>query len=337
MSGGVVSVFRNEEEGRLRAPWRLAVHGVLLVACTFGAWLVLSVPFAVIGRIQPGPPAEMDGAFIPWSTVVPWVLAALVGSVLSTWLAAHWIDDRRFRDLGMRMNSAWWADLGFGLALGIAAVAAVVVFEVRAGWAEITRIGPVQGGMVPFLIELAIAAIIFSSIGFYEELVARGYQTTNLAEGFNFPPLGRRGAAFVALVLTSLAFGLLHGTNPGSTALGVANIALSGLLPLGLPYVLTGRLGLSVGLHISWNFAHSFIFGLPVSGAMLGSHSLMVTDVIGPEMWTGGAFGPEGGLLGTLAIMAECAVALLWIRLREGKLTIREDIADPPGQPGGEA
>ena len=50
-----------------------------------------------------------------------------------------------------------------------------------------------------------------------------------------------------------------------------------------------------------WNYAQGPLFGFPVSG--LGFGTIMKTTVTGPALWTGGAFGPEGGLLVTLALV----------------------------------
>jgi hypothetical protein len=66
---------------------------------------------------------------------------------------------------------------------------------------------------------------------------------------------------------------------------------------------LTGRLGVAVGLHFAWTVAGGPLFGVPVSGQSVPAR-LLVVDVTGPVARTGGAFGPEAGLLGVLAAPA---------------------------------
>jgi hypothetical protein len=57
----------------------------------------------------------------------------------------------------------------------------------------------------------------------------------------------------------------------------------------------TRQLWLSIGLHFSWNFFLGPIFGFPVSG--ITSFTLLQVEISGPDLFTGGAFGPEAGLV----------------------------------------
>jgi hypothetical protein len=71
-------------------------------------------------------------------------------------------------------------------------------------------------------------------------------------------------------------------------------IFLAGIF-LGYGYVRTRQLWLPIGLHLGWNFCEGVVFGFPVSG--LDIYALTRIEVTGPELWTGGAFGPEAGLI----------------------------------------
>jgi membrane protease YdiL (CAAX protease family) len=64
---------------------------------------------------------------------------------------------------------------------------------------------------------------------------------------------------------------------------------------LAFGYLRTRQLWLPIGLHIGWNFFEGPVFGFAVSGT--GSFTLIRQVPTGPDLLTGGAFGPEAGLI----------------------------------------
>lgn len=327
----------DDEQGRIGVIWRLLLHGVLLLVAVSVFTVVLSLP---LGFLDP-PDAEIllteEEAVVPTGLLLAGTLGALAGALLATWLAAIYLDRRPFHDLGIRLNGDWWSDFSFGLLLGLLLVGGSFAIKLQMGWVEVTGFGVAEVGAARFIGEFIALAAACLAVGIYEELVVRGYQMTNLAEALNIPWWREAGGIVGALLLTSAAFALLHALNPGpSSSLGLLNIALISVLVLGLAYALTGSLAISIGLHTSWNLALSFIFGLPVSGVVIGHTSVLLTEDIGPELWTGGGFGQEGGLLGTVAIVVGLLALLAWVRLRRGRITLHTDIARPPqrGTPG---
>jgi hypothetical protein len=165
-------------------------------------------------------------------------------------------------------------------------------------------------------------------LGLHEELVFRGYQLTNMAEGLNFSRFGPRAAIVLALVLSAFLFGTFHVWNPNASTLSTINLTLWGGLLLGLGYVLTGRLALPMGLHIAWNFFEGNVFGFPVSGwGTLGATFLSI-EQSGPPLFTGGAFGPEAGLLTIAASILGVSMIVLWVRARTGRVTLQTSLAE---------
>lgn len=141
-----------------------------------------------------------------------------------------------------------------------------------------------------------------TAVGINEELTFRGCQLKNLAEGRAGTRVGPRGAVVLAFLLSSGVFGLAHLANAivsdaSGTGLSTLNLVLGGLL-LGLPYLLTGELAVSIGLHITLNLVQGTVFGFAVSGSPQSTR-LLFLQLTGPEMWTGRAYGPQGGRTGT--------------------------------------
>jgi len=300
-------------EGRPRAGWRLLFQfSLYYTAAAFVGSLVLA---AGAGRTSA-------------PNVLLYVGAALAG-VASVWLAGRFLDRRSFPGFGLHLNRAWWSDFGFGLLLGASLISGIFLFELAAGWVTVTGALRAVGGA--FFPAILAPVILYSCVGFYEELVSRGYQLTNLAEGLNLPGIGPTGAILLAWVLSSSFFGLLHALSPNATVLSTLNIALAGMM-LGLGYVLTGELATPIGLHVTWNFFQGNVYGFPVSGRDPTGATFLTTEQAGPNLLTGGPFGPEGGLLAPAAMVLGLVLISLRVRRRTGKLGLHTPLAESPNR-----
>jgi uncharacterized protein len=142
--------------------------------------------------------------------------------------------------------------------------------------------------------------------------------------------LGPRGAVLVAWVLSSVFFGLLHANNPNATFVSTLNIVLAGLM-LGFGYVISGELAIPIGLHITWNLFQGAVYGFPVSGFGPFGATFLATQQTGPDLWTGGPFGPEAGLLSPFVMLLGILLIALWTRLRTGKISLHFPLAESPG------
>lgn len=308
--------------------WRLLVHFsgfTIIVAITTSlfasAWFFLG-PAAGGGAAQ-APAASPDAFLISR-------LSAVVAILISLWLAGKFLDKRRFRDYGFDIDRGWWLDLGFGALLGAFLMCGVFLIQFAFGWVSVT--GSFESNLdgAPFGIAILLPLAVFLCVGVYEEALSRGYQLTNLAEGLNYPLLGGpKGAVVMAWVITSGVFGLLHLYNPNASFVSTTNIMFAGIL-LGVGYVLTGQLAIPIGVHITWNFFQGNVFGFPVSGLEGLGATFLSTEPSGPELWTGGAFGPEAGLLVPIAIVIGAVATFLWVRFRHGKAGILASIAEAP-------
>ena len=268
-----------------------------------------------------------DSPAIPLASGV----AGLLGAVLTVWLAGRFLDRRPFSDFGFHLGAGWWLDLLFGMALGALLISAIFFLELGLGWVEVVGAFQTIGTNSPFAPSVLLPVAIYLCVGFYEETVFRGYQLKNAAEGLNYPALGPRGAILAAWVLSSVFFGLLHADNPGATVVSTLNIVLAGLM-LGFGYVISGELAIPIGLHITWNLFQGTVYGFPVSGFGPFGATFLATRQTGPDLWTGGPFGPEAGLLAPVAMLLGVSLIALWTRLIKGKISLHSPIAESPPQ-----
>jgi len=220
--------------------------------------------------------------------------------------------------------------LGLGVGAGLAVVSGMFVFG---GVRWVSEAGtPSQ-----YLLEGARSLWFFTLPAAAEEVVFRGYLLQALAEVWG----GQK-----ALWATSLAFGLIHLTNPNTSLIGISNIVVAGLF-LGAVYLKTASLWWATGAHIGWNWALGFLADLPVSGLELVDTPIYEPVLGGPQWISGGSFGPEGSILSTLLV--GLAAYLVWKSpvFRPGKdaITVRPLILSGPelapeegfvGNPGNE-
>ena len=323
-----MELFLDKSTGRLRALWRLAIQYWLfrmLVPIAFNllvvAWLLSG------GRLASG---RLDASAFSGSPTLPLLssVAGLSAAILTVWLAGRFLDRRPFSAFGFRLGAGWWLDLCFGMVLGALLMTILFLLELRLGWVVVTGSFEPRGE-APFVISMLFPVATFLCVGVSEETVSRGYQLKNAAEGLNHPALGPRGAILLAWFLSSVFFAVLHADNPNATPISTLNIVLAGLM-LGYGYVLSGELAIPIGLHITWNLFQGAVYGFPVSGFGSFGPTLLATEQGGPELWTGGSFGPEGGLLAPAVMLLGMSLVALWTRLRTGKISLHTPIAESP-------
>lgn len=325
------NIFRDSRYGRLRALWRLLLQvglfgtlSLLLVGCA-----TFALAFSTTTTTSSGDTSQSIAALAenPISGGLI-AMATLGAAVASVWLGGKYLDKRQFVDFGLHIERAWWIDLGFGLALGAVLMALIFLVERVAGWVTIDSYFRTPATIL-FPLAIAFRLLAFVCVGVYEELLFRGYLLKNLSEGLrSVPRLGDRGAVVASVLFTSALFGLAHASNPNSTVVSTITLTLAGIF-LALPYALTGSLAIPIGLHITWNFFQGNVFGFPVSGTPANSTTFIAIDQGGDVLLTGGAFGPEAGLIGLAAILLGCGLILAWVRARQGRVAVQAALAVP--------
>jgi membrane protease YdiL (CAAX protease family) len=285
------------DDRRLRSGWRSAlfVLAFLLVSLVVAVPVVPLLLFCGFGPRAGGDPRASLAVVSLAVTAV-----ALPFVLLVAWVFRRFLDRRSWRSLGFWWDRAAPRDLGLGFVAGagIILLAAGLLFATGAcRYAGLAGLGESDVGA---LARLALLAGGIAAAALFEEVICRGYIQGNIAE--------RSGPA-AAIAASSLIFGVLHGVNPNITVLALANLVLAGAL-FGLAYERCRTLWLPWGLHFGWNLALGPGLGIPVSGTTMPS--ALHCQLAGPDWWSGGAFGIEGGLAATLAMAVAIAVLALW-------------------------
>jgi len=165
-----------------------------------------------------------------------------------------------------------------------------------------------------------IWAIGFMLVALLEETLLRGYAQYTLARGL----AGIYGAIFkntrhrhalgfwTAALFLSFVFGFGHGHNPGESPLGLVAAGLAGLVFCFALYR-TGSLWWAIGIHASWDWAQSFLYGVADSGLMAEGH-LFSTHPVGKPILSGGLTGPEGSVFAVLMLVVIAGIIFLTLR-----------------------
>lgn len=220
------------------------------------------------------------------------VMAAL-GALAAYWAFVRYVERRPATEIGTRKAGL---ELAAGLAFGVGLFSVVAAVLWLCGAYTVV-------GTNPMSVLLPIVAISIIS-GVTEEILLRGVIFRITEEGLG---------TILALIISALIFGFLHGANPGATLASSVAIALEAGLLLGMTYVLTRRLWLSIGLHAAWNFTQGGIFGIAVSGGEV--RGLLIPRITGPEWLTGGAFGAEASIIAVIVCLsAFAAITVLALR-----------------------
>ena len=138
---------------------------------------------------------------------------------------------------------------GLGREWAIGALCGAVLYTVSAVVLMLLGIYKVQG-FNPLLFLLPNLALAIKS-GVFEELVFRGVLMRSVEDMFG---------SWVGILVSSLAFGLVHLLNPGATLGGAIYICIEAGLLLSAAYLVTRRLWICMGFHMAWNYFQSAVF-----------------------------------------------------------------------------
>lgn len=280
--------FVVDAHGRLRWLWQCVLLFLLyFVLAAFGEIFITGQVMAIL-------PDDRETAYLIADVLINTLIA------LALLLGFRWITGRGVADMGLRLpdaDAAW--KLAAGLGIGAAAIGLMAVL--LSGMGDISLRAGGQAG------HLALHVLYFVSVSVVEEVLTRGALQHAIANA---------GHPWPALVIPSVFFGLLHLGNASVTALAVVNTTLAGLL-LALYVHRDGSLWRAMGFHFTWNYFLSIVFGMTVSGADYARGQFFVAVLNRRTLFNGGAYGVEGGLLGTVVLLG--LIGIEWLILWKGK------------------
>jgi hypothetical protein len=228
-------------------------------------------------------------------------IAVGLGIVASIWLytwLVHRLEQRR--PIAELRAGAAPGGLILGFIVGVAIISAVIGVIKLMGDAVVTLGAPPT---LPFYI-IAVAAIS----GVCEELIFRGALFRITEDMFG---------TLVALIISAGFFGGAHIANPHATWVSSTAIAIEAGLLLGFAYTATRSLWFPIGLHAGWNLAEGGIYSTSVSGAKV-VHGVFITTMKGPDIITGGGFGPEASVV-AVGVCTVLTVIFAIITFRRGE------------------
>lgn len=296
--------------GEPRAAWRVAAFGASVAASSVvvgGGVLQVAAatPLARLARDIRLPLGQ---------------LATVLALVFATWLTGRLIHREEWaawREAGLG-RGAWRAGpLAAALAAGVGAVLLPAALLVGIGAARFEPATATESAAFVTWSAMALLAPAAAA----EELLFRGYVFGACRDG-----IGRAGA----VAATSAAFGLAHLFNPDPTVAAIAGVMCAGAF-LAVVRLATGSLAAATAAHLGVNFAQAGVLHASVSGLALQAPGYRYVAT-GPTWLTGGAWGPEAGLVTVTAFAAATFLYVRWWRRAPDGTPAAA--ASPAGNPG---
>ena len=208
------------------------------------------------------------------------MVSQLFGTLFTVWIFQKFVNRESFTSIGLEFSEYkddFVSGLLFGAGLIVLGFGVLYIFNCLS-------IASIQFSLIDQLFYLSL----FGVVSLNEEIAIRGYILQNLSSSFN---------KYIALVLSSLVFMIMHIGNPNMSAIPLFNLFLAGLL-LGVYCIHKNNLWFPIGAHFTWNYFQGPVLGFEVSGNDVDS--IFIQSLDGSELITGGEFGFEGSIILTV-------------------------------------
>jgi uncharacterized protein len=245
----------------------------------YATCIVALIVFESLGsRFTSAARADPRNALFEWIT--------LVSVVIATWVMLRWVDKLSWREVGLGRAAASPPLVARGALLGGLTIGGASLFLISIHMLRVDAASPGSWWR-----QAGVSVLLLLPAAFFEELFIRGYV---------FAIIRRAAGWRVALILTSVVFGLLHVANPGADSESILAVIVAGFF-LGVILLVTKSLYAAGAAHFAWNWMMSGALHVAVSGLSSADPDYKIVDA-GPDWLTGGPWGPEGGMAAVVAM-----------------------------------
>ncbi len=275
-------------DGKLRSFWRFAAF--------LFSFFILSFPIQVLTTDLIKEAISNNLIFI----MVPHTISTIVAVGLG-WLYGRIFEGVHFQALGLWFDKQGLRDFVLGIVIGFFSISFAVLISILLG--EMRFQQNLSLNQSTFAFSATQNFLIFLIASASEEALFRGYMLQTFL---------RSRLILVGLVLTSFLFASAHNLNPHVSYLSWVNTFVAGIW-LGVAYLKTEKLWLSIAMHLSWNWFQGVLFGINVSGLReFSENSLLQVTENGEDFISGGDYGIEGGIACTISVLISTVLILFF-------------------------
>lgn len=312
IAGGVetIRLIFIGKAGLLRSGWRA---GIFLFAFIFFSVILGTIVQAVLYA------ANFEFSSLQAIYLSANAVAALIPAIIVGWLCGKWLEKLPFSALGASFSPAWLRNFALGIVTGGLTLSFAVLIAFIFGGERFEM--NLANGWTPVLTSMAVSFVVFAAAAAMEEALFRGYILQTFA---------RSNLAWLAILLTSAFFGVVHADNPNAGVVSTLNTVLAGIW-FSVAYLKTLDLWFVWGLHLMWNWMQGSFFGIEVSGLTDITKNPFLREIdTGPTWLTGTTYGIEGGIACTVALIIS-AIAIHFWKTKDNLPQINADDADKKG------
>ena len=222
-----------------------------------------------------------------------------IGTLLSI-IYVRYFEVRYVRSMGCRREKAGVHYIA-GIGAGALMMSAITLLTIVSGANKLSANSGVDYGLI------SLYFFGFLIQGMSEEFIFRGYFMTTM---------GGSHSPYIAVAISSAAFGIAHSANPGISPLAMFNLIFYGVFAA-LYMIHFDNIWGVCGIHSMWNFTQGNIYGISVSGNNRTESILTTASENSNDILTGGEFGIEGSIFTTVVLLAGTVIILLLQKRKE--------------------